>query len=75
VTAAGAGLSIGNGVRLVVMLWQREHTERLWYRVVRLAVAPVGLSLVAIFHFPVPAAVVVLMAAGLIVERVRAKTA
>ena len=75
VTAAGAGLSIGNGLRLVAILWQREHAERLWYRVVRLAVAPVGLSLVAVFHLPVPAAVVVLLAAGLVVERMRAQAA
>ncbi len=75
ITAAAAGLSIGNGVRLVLMLWNREREERLWYRMVRLAVAPVGLSLVAVFHFPIPAAVVVLMGAGLLAERVRANPA
>jgi len=75
VTAAGAGLSIGNGVRLVRILWQREADEQRWYRIVRLVVPPAGLCLVAVFHLPVPAAVVILLATALAAERVRTTAA
>ena len=73
VTAAGAGLGIGNGLKLLTIIWRRpEPGERLWYRVVRLAVVPLGLTLVVGLHLAVPLAVVVMLATGLIVERLRA---
>ena len=75
VTAAGAGLSIGNGVRLVQILWQRESEELRWYRLVRLAVPPAGLCLVALLHLPVPAAVVILLGTALAAERLRTASA
>jgi chromate transporter len=72
VAAAAAGLSIGNASRLIAALWKGTGgIEEWWYRVVRLAVTPIGLVLVVGRHLALPYAVVVMVAIGVCVERVR----
>jgi chromate transporter len=72
VAAAAAGLSIGNGGRLFrQLLHGRDGAEPGWYRLLRLAVTPIGLVMVVGLHLALPYAVVAMLAFGLVLERVR----
>lgn len=73
VTAAVAGLFIGNGLRLAWVLWSRDPLERRRWRAGRLGIIAGGIVLIVGFHLWVPAAVMILAAvSGLLEWRARA---
>jgi chromate transporter len=70
IAAGAAGLFASNGIRVGASLWRIE--KRGSARLQRVAISALGVVLVAGFHLWVPAAVVILVALSLIVERRRA---
>jgi chromate transporter len=74
VAAAAAGLSIGNGGRLFLLLLSgADGADPAWYRVSRLAVTPIGLVMVVLLHIALPYAVLAMLGFGLVLEHVRAR--
>lgn len=67
VTAAVAGLFIGNGTRLARDLWSRASDRRRW-RTARLGIAAAGIVLIVVYHVWIPAAVLILASVSLGVE-------
>jgi chromate transporter len=67
VTAAVAGLFIGNGTRLARDLWTRAHDRRRW-RTARLGIAVAGIVLIVAYHVWIPAAVLILASLSLALE-------
>jgi chromate transporter len=67
VTAAVAGLFIGNGLRLAGVLWA-ERGSGPGRRSARIAIAAGGIVLIVGFHLMVPIALVLLAAASMFVE-------
>jgi len=76
VAAAGAGLGIGNAGKLMRVLWSgADAREPSWYRSLRLGITPLGLLLVVGLHWALPYAVLVMLAAGIAIERLRGTAA
>lgn len=68
VTAAVAGLFIGNGLRLAWALWAADRSEPPMRRAARLGIVAGGIVLIVGFHLLVPAAVVILACVSCLLE-------
>lgn len=68
VTAAVAGLFIGNGIRLACALWTTSATERRRWRAARLGVSALGIVLIVVFHLWIPAVVLILASVSILSE-------
>jgi chromate transporter len=74
IVAVTAGLSIGNGVRIGWHLWRgADAAGEPIYRLARVGVSGVGIALVVAWHLWLPYVVGIMMAGGLLLERVRGK--
>jgi chromate transporter len=65
ITAAVAGIFLANGFRLIQILWQQAPDRRVGWRSAQVAIAGLGIALVAVFHVAVPVALIVLVAASI----------
>jgi chromate transporter len=68
VTAAVAGIFISNGVRLITQLWSAEPDVRIVWRCARVAIAALGVVLVAGLHVFIPFVMVILITCSMLVE-------
>lgn len=68
VTAAVCGIFVSNGIRVLWQLWTGAPNLHLTWRCARLAIAALGIVLVAVLHVFVPLAMIVMFAASLGVE-------
>jgi chromate transporter len=67
IAAGAAGLFIANGIRVGWLLWRAPGVAQP-LRVARAAISALGLVLIVLFHVWVPAAVVILVAFGLVAD-------
>jgi chromate transporter len=65
ITAAVAGMFLANGFRLIQILWRQAPDRRVGWRSAQVAIAGLGIALVAVFHVAVPVALIVLVVASI----------
>jgi chromate transporter len=68
VTAAVAGIFISNGVRVIAQLWSETPDLQLAWRCGRVAIAALGIVMVAGFHIFIPLTMVVLVILSMLLE-------
>jgi chromate transporter len=68
VTAAVAGIFISNGLRVIAQLWSETPDLQLAWRCGRVAIAALGVVMVAGFHIFIPLTMVVLVILSMLLE-------
>jgi len=68
VTSAVAGLFIGNGIRMALVLWKANTAEQRRWRAARVGIIALAIVLIAVFHMWIPAVVLILASASLVSE-------
>ena len=71
ITSAAAGLFLSNGLRSLRLLWSGERDATVLFRALRVLLVGLGVALVVAWHFSLPAVVVVLLSAGVLLEWTR----
>jgi chromate transporter len=68
VTAAVAGIFISNGLRVIAQLWSETPDLQAVWRCARVAIAALGIVMVAGFHVFIPLTMLVLLALSMLLE-------